>query len=310
MKSSRALVRPVDVLEQEHRRALLTSLRRTCAGREQVLLIARGPALRVRAGVRGAVRRSGAPPGRGCARRRRGGVSRARTRASSSSRIPASSATISASAQKATPSPYARQRPRVPPRSLRARRCTSRTPTRGVTSRCRRSTTEPGGPSDPRRSRGTAPSASGARGHAEERRLDSGRTSPTLVPRDDPGRPPEGDRLGLALQLVGPGVLVDDRGVGRALGGLRPRTRSRARPTTGCAQRCSRGPGDHPLPDRSQVDGRLSGQHAGTRRELWSAHLVAEGRTAATSSSAARTARSASSSCGGRRPIRPSRHHR
>ncbi len=112
----------------------------------------------------------------------------------------------------------------------------------------------------------------------EERRLERGRTSRPSDPRDDPGRPPQGDRLGLALQLVRPRLLVDDRRVARATGGLAHVHRAGRCRRLDPRRRIDEVPGDHPLPDRGQVDGRLPGQHAGTRRELWSAHLVAEGR--------------------------------
>jgi len=124
----------------------------------------------------------------------------------------------------------------------------------------------------------------------DERRLQRLRPVPAAALRDDPHRLPGRHGAAFPLSACSPAgskaiALLAARWVASPT-----RTVPDAQPT-GAGTPCSRGRRRPSLPDRSERDGRLAGQDArpGTQRrtELW---------TDSTSSSAARTASSASSS--------------
>ena len=128
---------------------------------------------------------------------------------------------------------------------------------------------------------------------ADERRLERLGAVAAADLGDDPQGAPGRDRARLALEHLLAGRLEGDRLGGRALGRLAdehgPGRGDRLEP----AGRVDEVAGDHALVRRADGDGGLAGQDAG-------AGLDGSGpgvRTASTSSSAARTARSASSSC-------------
>ena len=113
---------------------------------------------------------------------------------------------------------------------------------------------------------------------ADERRLEPGgleRPAPTGC---DAERAEELRCLLLALQLVHAGVLVDDRRLARAAGGVADEHRARA----GCGLDARRGvdevAGDHALAFRADRHGGLAGQHSGASGKLGCADLVSERR--------------------------------
>ena len=131
---------------------------------------------------------------------------------------------------------------------------------------------------------------------ADERRLEPRRLERAAHARDHAERAEERHRLRLALQLVRAGLLVGDRLLGRAPGRLADEHRSRLGGRLDPRGGVDEVAGDHALALGADRDRRLAGEHAGARAQLRRVELVAERRTAATRSSAARTARSASSS--------------
>ena len=98
------------------------------------------------------------------------------------------------------------------------------------------------------------------------------------TPRDDPQRLPQLRLALLPLELERPGVLVDDRRLGRPARRLADqntaRLRSRLDPRSGVDDIAR----DHPLADRREVHRRLAGQHARSRPQAFRTHLLAEGR--------------------------------
>ncbi len=183
----------------------------------------------------------------------------------------------------------------VPPDAARRdRRCTCRTPRRAATCRCRRT------PDD--RDESGAPLVRGGVEQildqaklgiaADERRLQADRSPLAADCRDDSYRTPQTFWLGLALQRMLADVLVGDRGLGRASG------RFADEDYTGLCDRLDAGrrvheiAGDHPLSFGAERHCRLARED--TRPRL---KARVELRHADTRSSAARTARSASSSC-------------
>ena len=131
----------------------------------------------------------------------------------------------------------------------------------------------------------------------DERRLEPGR-APLAAPRPDHSRrTPELDRLRLALHLVRAGVLVDDRRLRGPLGRLADEDGARLRRALHPRRGVDEVAGDHPLALRAERDRCLPGEHTGSRAQIGRADLLPSAETPETRSSAARTARSASSSC-------------
>ena len=113
---------------------------------------------------------------------------------------------------------------------------------------------------------------------ADERRLEAGRLERAAGARDDPQRAPERQQPILALQLERPGLLVDDRLLGRPPRRLadehRPGLGDRLHPR-GRVDEVAR---DHSLSLGAERHRRLAGQDAGPRPQLGLADLVAERR--------------------------------
>ena len=127
---------------------------------------------------------------------------------------------------------------------------------------------------------------------ADERRLEARRLLRAAAVRGHPERPVERDRLGLPLQLVLARRLVGDRRLGRPPRRLADEDRSRLGRRLDPRRRVDEVAGDHPLAVGPERHRRLAGQDAGAGRR----GPASSSGTAATRSSAARTARSASSS--------------
>ena len=136
----------------------------------------------------------------------------------------------------------------------------------------------------------------------DERRLEAlGALSAAERAGDDAQRALRVHGLRLALQLVDAGVLVGDRGLGGASGRVADEHLAglgdRLDPRRGVDEVA----GDHALAHGAEGDGGLAGQHARPGRQAVGADVGAELGDGFDQSSAARTARSASSSCGDRR---------
>ena len=289
-----ARVRPLQVLEDEHDGPRSAS--RSKKSRHAEKRSSRSGAVRSASPSRCASRGSSqlrAPRHRGRAPRSRRGASRARARAPP----PRRSRPASAPSRRAP----SRRRPRrrrgsgrgATRPSRRARPCTSRTPRRGATCRSRRCpTTE---------TRCAFPSS--AQPWKSSLTMRSSRSRPTnggsrpadccAPPRAASTRSARcsADRLRLPLQLVLARRLVGDRRLRRPLRRLADEHGARLRGRLDPRRRVHQVAGDHPLAHRTDRHRRLAGQYPRPGRE----RRVSSG-TAATRSSAARTARSASSS--------------
>ena len=130
----------------------------------------------------------------------------------------------------------------------------------------------------------------------DQRRLQPIDPLHAAYPGQHPHRPPQTLRLGLALQRMLPGIGEPDpaarQPLRRPIGQHLPRLRRRLHPRRGV----HRIPGHHPLAGGPQGDRHLTGHHPGPRRQARHPALRTQLTHAATSSSAARTARSASPS--------------
>jgi hypothetical protein len=113
---------------------------------------------------------------------------------------------------------------------------------------------------------------------ADERRLEPGRSLRPPNPRQDPNGPPQGNGLCLAFELVLARVLERDRGIARPSRRIADEHRPRRRRGLDTRRRVHEVARDHPLPLGADRDRRLAGEDAGTRSELGSTDLLAQGR--------------------------------
>ena len=132
---------------------------------------------------------------------------------------------------------------------------------------------------------------------ADERRLEPCDFSPPARPAVTRRARQSCIGLRLALQLVETRVGVRDRRLRRPPCRIADEHRVRIGCTLHAGGRVDEVARDHALPCGAEIDRRLAGEHRGAGTELRHPGLAPNALTAATSSSAARTARSASSSC-------------
>ncbi len=281
MKSSKRAVGPMDVLEQhDHGVGVRHPLEEQSPRGEEVRLVPRRPILQPEQLREPAARRIAVRSDRERCRPR---VARSFADAeteSSSSTMPARPRTISASAQNATPSPYARHRPRC-------HHAESARPSKYFSnSHARRDLPIPPTPVTETQ---VGPMLVGGGVvellhepqlaiPADERRLQRrGRRHAPSEPDHSDGAP-ELHRLRLALQLVAPGVLVGDRGVGRPLGRIADEHASglcgRLDPGGGVHEVA----GDHPLSLGAERHRRFAREDACAGAKLGSSRVLAEGR--------------------------------
>ena len=103
---------------------------------------------------------------------------------------------------------------------------------------------------------------------ADERSLQAGGLQGPSAAGDDTERPPQRDRLGLALELVKPRLVVRDRLPGRPSGRLSDEHRAGFRGGLDSRGRVDEVPGDHALAFRADRHGGLAGQYAAARVEV------------------------------------------
>ena len=308
-------VRPLHVLEDEDRRRLSPrAARRGSATRRRGSPGRRGRPPRGRAGGPAAARPSCRSSGSGMCSCDRGAQLLARRR-----RLLVLDDARSASG----PSPRApsTRRPRrrrgsdhgATRRRRRGRRRTSRTPRRAATCRCRRCPmTET--------SCALLSSADAWKSSLTSRSSRSRPTNGGLETRralSAPPRPPttrsarkSGTGSAFPFSSCDSGVLVRDRRLGRPLRRLADEHRAGLGDRLDARGGVDEVAGDHALALRAERDRGLAGEDAARALAARVRELVASAETAATRSSAARTARSASSSCATALPRPPSRRRR
>ena len=102
---------------------------------------------------------------------------------------------------------------------------------------------------------------------ADEWRFEAARAEQSLRPCDDPQRAPEGHGLGLPLELMLPGVVVGDRGLRGALGGLADEHCARLRDALDPRSGVDEIPGDQALAGGAKAHGRLAAEDPGAGLE-------------------------------------------
>jgi len=112
---------------------------------------------------------------------------------------------------------------------------------------------------------------------ADKRGLEARRFQGSATPSDHPDRAPNGNRLGLPLELARAGLLVDDRLIACALCGLADEHGSRVGHALDAGGRVDDVTSHHPLALGADRDGRLPREDADPRPQVRGTNLLPKG---------------------------------